>query len=140
MWSRARASGSQVHVGGSEAFENRSCVLSWLDEIQSGIRACCHHLTRTHAGRVSKLVDELDCRQQRITRGMSSDTPNQHRSIDLQASVELREIELPPPFSCSAYDECAIGHAVGDALDQRCAAVVAKTGINDFDRRESGDG
>src|ERR1700676_4846666 len=112
-----QASGSQVHFGGSEAFENRLHALPGLDEMQSGIRSSRHHLASIHAGGMTKIIDEVDGGQQRIARRMASDTSNQHAFVDLQAGVELREIELPPLLLCSTYDERAIGHAVGDALD-----------------------
>src|SRR5256885_404945 len=61
-----RASGGQMHFDRSEAFENRSRALTGLDEIQSGVRPRSHHLARTHADRTTKIIDEVDSRQQRI--------------------------------------------------------------------------
>src|SRR5216683_1238117 len=66
-------SGSEMHFGGSEAFENRSRVLPGLEEIQSRIRTGCHHLAGTHAGRMTKIVDEIDGRKERVARRMPPD-------------------------------------------------------------------
>ena len=64
---------------------------------------------------------------------------NDDIAVDLEAHIEPGKIEPVPQKLRVAFDECAVGDEVCDALDERRPAVVLVAGVDDFDRRKRSD-
>ena len=71
---------------------------------------------------------------------MAARAPHQLLAVDFEPRLDLLQVELPPARLRRPLHERAVGHAVGDALDQRRALVVPEARVDDLDGRKSRDG
>src|SRR6185436_16545548 len=116
-----------MHVRRSEALEDRAYLLARIGEIETGIAARGRELFSAHALAPAHRIHQFDRRQQGIARRVAARAPHDDLAIDFESRVELRQVEFPPARLRLSFDEAAIGNTIGDALDQRRAAVIAKT-------------